>query len=54
MLGDNITRLADGTLLLPVKQIEGDFHEVPYPAYVFRSTDGGTSASDIAEGTSPR
>ena len=46
VLGDNITRLADGTLLLPVKQIEGDFHEVPNPAYVFRSTDGGTSFSE--------
>ena len=40
--GDNMTRLSDGTLLLPVKQQDEDFHG-KNPAWVFRSTDGGRS-----------
>ena len=40
---DNITRLADGTLLLPVKQNDEPFDKGKNPAWVFRSTDGGRS-----------
>ena len=45
-VGDNITRLSDGTLLLPIKHRDDPFHEGTNPGYVFRSSDGGKSFSE--------
>ena len=42
-VGDNITRLSDGTLLLTIKHSDEPFYEGKNPAYAFRSTDGGKS-----------
>ena len=39
--GASLTRLADGTLLLPIKHRDASFADNTNPTYAFRSTDGG-------------
>jgi len=40
-VGASMTRLDDGTLLLPIKRSDEPFYEGTNPMYVFRSHDGG-------------
>jgi hypothetical protein len=39
--GSSITRLGDGTLMVPIKSRDEEFYESTNPTYVFRSNDGG-------------
>jgi hypothetical protein len=43
--GSSLTRLNDGTLLLPIKRRDDPFYEATNPMYVFASTDGGKTFS---------
>ena len=39
--GASLTRLSDGTILLPIKRRDDPFYEATNPMYVFVSSDGG-------------
>ena len=47
-IGSSVTRLEDGTLLLPVKCRDKDFYKGTNSTYVFRSKDGGQTFSQRA------
>ena len=44
--GSNLTRLSDGTLLLPIKRRDDPFYEGTNPTYVFVSNDDGHTFSN--------
>ena len=41
VVGDNITRLSDGKLVLPIKKRDEEFYEGTNPMHAFLSNDGG-------------
>jgi hypothetical protein len=44
--GASLTRLSDGTILLPIKKRDEPFYEATNPMYVFVSNDGGQTFPD--------